>query len=216
MIYMLLFILSILAAVAGLWKIFEKAGYKGWKALIPFYNAYIWLKVIDKPLWWFIFILLPFINVFTILLMVVETLKCFRKDGLGEQALGVLFPFVFLPWLGFSQKQEYTHPGKLPVIKKISCQGMGRRHHFCRHCRFHHPGVYAGSLYHTDLFNGTLAAGRRLPLREQAELRTTSAPYTHRFPFCPPHPAIDRPCQILPGMDTTATLSLPGVKKHQQ
>ncbi len=118
MVYMLLFILSLLAAVAGLWRIFEKAGYKGWQALIPLYNFYIWLRVIDKPLWWFVFILLPFINVFTVLLMVVETLKCFRKDGLGEQALGVLLPFVYLPWLGFSQKQEYTHPSKLPVIKK--------------------------------------------------------------------------------------------------
>ncbi len=122
MVYMLLFILSLLAAVAGLWKIFEKAGYKGWQALIPLFNFYIWLKVIDKPLWWFIFILLPFINVFTVLLMVVETLKCFRKDGLGEQALGVLLPFVYLPWLGFSKKQEYTHPSKLPVIKKSAAR----------------------------------------------------------------------------------------------
>ncbi len=122
MIYMLLSILFFLASVAGLWKIFEKAGHKGWGAVIPLYNVYVWLKVIDKPLWWFIFILLPFINVFTILLMVVETLKCFRKDGLGEQALGVLLPFLFLPWLGFSQKQEYTHPTILPVVKKSTAR----------------------------------------------------------------------------------------------
>ncbi len=118
MVYVLLSILFLLASVAGLWKIFQKAGHKGWEAIIPLYNFYVWLKVIDKPLWWFVFVLLPFINVFTVLLMVVETLKCFRKDGLGEQALGVLLPFVFLPWLGFSQKEEYTHPKNLPVIKK--------------------------------------------------------------------------------------------------
>ncbi len=115
---MILTIIFFLASVAGLWKIFQKAGYRGWEAIIPLYNFYIWLKVIHKPLWWFVFILIPFINVFTVLLMVVETLKCFRKDGLGEQALGVLFPFVFLPWLGFSRKQQYTHPKDLPVIKK--------------------------------------------------------------------------------------------------
>ncbi len=118
MIYMILTIIFFLASVAGLWKIFQKAGYQGWEAIVPLYNFYVWLKVINKPLWWFLFILVPFINVFTILLMVVETLKCFRKDGLGEQALGVLFPFVFLPWLGFSSKEEYTHPDNLPVIKK--------------------------------------------------------------------------------------------------
>ncbi len=122
MIYMILTILFFLASVAGLWKIFQKAGFRGWEAIIPLYNFYIWLKVINKPLWWFIFILIPFINVFTILLMVVETLKCFRKDGLGEQALGVLLPFVFLPWLGFSDKQAYTHPSRLPVIKKSAAR----------------------------------------------------------------------------------------------
>ncbi len=115
---MLLTVLFFLASVAGLYKIFIKAGYKGWEALIPFYNFYVWLKIIDKPLWWFIFILMPFINVFTVLLMVVETLKCFRRDGLGEQALGVLLPFVFLPLLGFSPKERYTHPAKLPMVKK--------------------------------------------------------------------------------------------------
>ncbi len=117
-IYMLLSLLFFAASAAGLWRIFEKAGYEGWKAIIPFYNFYIWLKVIRKPLWWYIFIIIPYINVFTLLLMVVETLKCFRKDGLGEQALGVLFPFAFIPYLGFSPHEEYTHPDKLPPVKK--------------------------------------------------------------------------------------------------
>lgn len=117
-VYMMLTILSILTFIAGLWMIFEKAGYKGWMSVIPFYNLYIWLKLIYKPLWWFVFLIIPFINVFTVLLMVVETLKCFRKDGIGEQALGVLFPFVFFPYLGFSPKEKYTHPTQLPPVPK--------------------------------------------------------------------------------------------------
>lgn len=119
-IYMLLSIFFFVLSIAGLWRIFEKAGRPGWEAIVPFYNFYIWLKIINKPLWWYIFIIIPYINVFTLLLMVVETLKCFRKDGLGEQALGVLFPFFYLPWLGFSPNEKYTHPEKLPVVKKSS------------------------------------------------------------------------------------------------
>jgi signal peptidase I len=117
-IYMLLSIIFFVLSAAGLWRIFEKAGRSGWEAIVPFYNFYIWLKIINKPLWWYIFILFPYINVFTILLMVVETLKCFRKDGLGEQALGVLFPFFFLPYLGFSPRETYTHPDNLPHVIK--------------------------------------------------------------------------------------------------
>jgi len=117
-IYLILTLIFFLLTVVGLWKIFEKAGYQGWKVIIPFYNFYIWLKIINKPLWWYIFIIAPFINVFTIMLMVVEVAKCFKKNGLIEQAISVLVPFFYLPYLGFSKNEVYTHPKDLPVIKK--------------------------------------------------------------------------------------------------
>ncbi len=116
--FLILSIIFFIACVIGLYKIFEKAGYPGWNALVPFYNFYIWLKIIKKPLWWYIFLLIPFINVFTILIMIVEILKCFNKFGLGAQALGVIFPFAYLPYLGFSEKEKYVDPSKRPVIKK--------------------------------------------------------------------------------------------------
>lgn len=116
--FLVLFIVFLIASVAGLYKIFEKAGFPGWTVLVPFYNFYIWLKIIKKPLWWYIFLLIPFINVFTVLLMIVEILKCFGKFGLGAQALGVLFPFAYLPYLGFSAAEKYTDPDKRPQIKK--------------------------------------------------------------------------------------------------
>lgn len=116
--YLLLSILFFIATVIGLYAIFKKAGYQGWEIIIPFYNLYIWLKIIRKPLWWYIFLLIPFINVFVILLMLVEVCKCFRKYGLGPQALGVLFPFIYMPYLGFSDKEKYTDPLNLPKVKK--------------------------------------------------------------------------------------------------
>jgi len=117
-IFSILFILTIISSTIGLYKIFEKAGQPGWYILIPFYNFYIWLKIIKKPLWWYVFIIIPFINVFMILLMIVEILKCFNKHGLGEQALGVIFPFAYLPYLGFSPKEKYFDPDKAEKIKK--------------------------------------------------------------------------------------------------
>lgn len=116
--YMIISILFLLISIAGLWGVFEKAGEKGWKILVPFYNFYIWLKIIRKPLWWYVFLLVPFINVFVILLMIVEVLKCFGKNGLLAQALGVLFPFFYLPWMGFHPKEKYTDPKDAPVVKK--------------------------------------------------------------------------------------------------
>lgn len=57
---MLGFILAASAAIAiliiiAMWRIFEKAGEKGWKALIPIYNFYIIFKIcgIKDWFWWF-------------------------------------------------------------------------------------------------------------------------------------------------------------------
>jgi signal peptidase I len=118
--YIFLSILYLVGTIIGLWTIFKKAGYKGWESVVPFYNFYIWLKVIRKPLWWYIFLLIPFINIFVILLMIVELCKCFKKYDLGPQALGALFPFAYLPYLGLSQKETYLDPLKRPLIKKTA------------------------------------------------------------------------------------------------
>jgi signal peptidase I len=117
-IFALLSLVFFILTIVGLWKMFEKAGYPGWIILIPFYNFYIWLKIIKKPMWWYIFILIPFINVFTVMLMIVELVKCFKKYGLLEQAISVIVPFFYLPYLGFNAKEEYLSPDKHPVIKK--------------------------------------------------------------------------------------------------
>ncbi len=117
-IFGILSIIFSISCIVGLWKIFEKAGVEGWKILIPFYNFYIWLKIIKKPLWWYIILLIPFINVFMIFIMIIELLKGFQRYSLHQQVLGVLFPYVYLPYLGFSSKEKFLDPDKRPAIKK--------------------------------------------------------------------------------------------------
>lgn len=117
-IYSILTLLFLVLTITGLWKLFQKAGVKGWFILIPFYNFYIWLKIIKKPLWWYIFILVPFINVFTLMLMIVELVKCFNRNGLLDQAVSIMAPFFYLPYLAFFSKAVYTHPDKQKPYKK--------------------------------------------------------------------------------------------------
>jgi len=116
--YLVLSLLGVIATITGLWKVFQKAGYNGWEVIVPFYNFYIWLKIIKKPLWWYIFIIIPFINVFTIMLMLVETAKCFKKFGLLQQGYAAIFPCIYMPYLGFTKKEFYLHPDKREKLKK--------------------------------------------------------------------------------------------------
>jgi len=116
-IYAIILVITIILSFIGLWKIFEKAGLKGWLSIVPFLNAWYAVKIIDKKFWWFIYCLIPFINIFVGMLIIIEIMKCFRKNGLLIQIAGVLFPFVVLPWLGFSKKEKFTTPSELPAIK---------------------------------------------------------------------------------------------------
>lgn len=100
------------------WKLFEKAGTKGVFTLIPFYNLYVLLQIIKKPLWWYIFLIIPFINVFVYMLMVIELVKAFGKNGLGDHLLAAVFPFVYLPLLANNKKAEYTDPSTVKRVKK--------------------------------------------------------------------------------------------------
>lgn len=113
-------ILIILAipTLVGLMKVFEKAGYNKFLALVPLYNIWIWIEVAEKPKWWFILFLIPFINVFMFLLILVETAKTFNKNLLWEQGLAAIFPFVYLPYLGFSPDEKYQTKDERPPFHK--------------------------------------------------------------------------------------------------
>jgi len=115
---MTILIIFILIFPALLFWVFRDAGKPAWQALVPVWNYWVWIEVIGKKWWWFALMLVPYINVFMIMLMIVETVKCYRKYSLGQQALAVIFPYAYLPWIGITLSEKYTEPSQLPKIKK--------------------------------------------------------------------------------------------------
>ena len=65
--------------VAGMWKMFEKAGIDGWKAIIPIYNIYLETVYIAKKEWWYIILyFIPIVNIFAMIKAHMEVAKNFR------------------------------------------------------------------------------------------------------------------------------------------
>lgn len=125
----ILIIVAILAIIAGIlemigmWKIFKKAGKKGWEAIIPYYN--IWtLNKISGCKWWFFLLAisttiisfsgtavedianLDFIasiaNIFAMYMINYNIAKKFSKSH--GYAIGMtLLPFIFYLILGFGK-----------------------------------------------------------------------------------------------------------------
>ncbi|MCR4737201.1 MAG: signal peptidase I [Bacteroidales bacterium] len=107
----------------GLWKIFKKAGLKPWLSVVPFYNIWLWIrKVIDRPWWWMLLFLIPYLGIFMFFYMVWETIHQFKKNGYLPLILGTLFFFVYLPYLGFSKKEQFVPRAELPEVKKSSAR----------------------------------------------------------------------------------------------
>lgn len=90
----------IIIIIAGLWKVFVKAGQPGWGCIIPILNYYFLCKVAGKPGWWVILSFIPIVNIIIGIIVFIGVAEHFGK-GVGF-ALGLIFlPFIFFPILGF-------------------------------------------------------------------------------------------------------------------
>jgi signal peptidase I len=99
---LVIIIIGLIAFSAGLYKLFEKAGYPGWAALVPIYNFYIWLKIIGRPAWWLALLFVPILNIFILAYMLIEMANSFGKHGFFEQTFAMIAPYLYFPYLGFS------------------------------------------------------------------------------------------------------------------
>jgi hypothetical protein len=101
---MLISLLVALLVIVAMWKVFTKAGQPGWASIIPIYNIYIWCKIVGRPGWWVILMLIPFVNFIILIILSIDMAKSFGKGvgfGLGLAFLGI----IFLPILGFGSAQ---------------------------------------------------------------------------------------------------------------
>lgn len=114
MIYNILLAIYCIGTVVGLWFVFKKAGVAPWKALIPVWNIVEWVRLCNKDWKWYVGFLIPGLNIFVFLLLVVETARCFRRSNFWEQTLGVLLPCFYLPFLGMT-KGKRVESTRLPV-----------------------------------------------------------------------------------------------------
>ncbi|HUR82800.1 MAG TPA: DUF5684 domain-containing protein [Thermoanaerobaculia bacterium] len=102
--FMVVWFAVVLLMVAAMWKVFVKAGKPGWAAIVPIYNIIVLLEICNKPAWWVVLFLIPFVNVVIAIMLCISLAKKFGHGvgyGLGLAFLGV----IFMPMLGFGNSQ---------------------------------------------------------------------------------------------------------------
>ena len=110
-------IIYLIGTFLGLWKIFEKAGYAGWKSVVPVYNMIVWLRVLERPMWWLIFIAIPYLSIFMFFLMVWKTIRRFGKTSYLLLIPATCFPCLYFPYLGFSRREVFHKVAEMPKLE---------------------------------------------------------------------------------------------------
>lgn len=94
--------LLILIYLESFYMIFSKAGKKPLSSLVPFYNMFVLIQIIGKPMWWFFMLFIPFINIYFYVLILHALSQKFGKTA--SFTTGLLFlPFIYYPKLGLSK-----------------------------------------------------------------------------------------------------------------
>ena len=107
-VYSIAVVVCCVAIIAGVWKMFEKAGEGGWKSFIPIYNMYILYKIAWGNGWLFLLCFIPVVNIVVSLIFMWKLNAAFGK-GVGFFILTLFFPYIAYLILGFGS-DDYIGP----------------------------------------------------------------------------------------------------------
>jgi hypothetical protein len=77
---------------------------------VPILNILILLKVANKPAWWLVLYIIPFVNFVVSILVMMEVAKARGKEAIWG-LVAALLPIVGLPYLAFSDSD-----GVVPAV----------------------------------------------------------------------------------------------------
>ena len=94
--------------LGGMWRVFIKAGLRGWEAIVPIYNVYGLLKITRRPRKWLVLLFIPIVNMALLARLAADVASAFGRTATFGVVGLFLFPFVGYPILGLS-KDRYIY-----------------------------------------------------------------------------------------------------------
>ena len=110
-----IFLVLVLASFFGLGKLFTKANIASWKAYVPIYNFYILAKLLDKPWWWCLIMVVPGVNIMMYGVYGFNVARAFNKPSNGDLLYASVMPYIFFVKLGFDDTAKFVGLSKFQV-----------------------------------------------------------------------------------------------------
>jgi signal peptidase I len=104
----IVFIIIVIGWHIGMYGMFKKAGIDGWKALIPFYNTWCIVQKIHLKKAWFFLQFIPIAGQFITIWITIKFVEYFGRFSLLQHMAVVFLPFIYFPYLGFSDNEKYA------------------------------------------------------------------------------------------------------------
>ncbi|MDE1192749.1 MAG: signal peptidase I [Arachidicoccus sp.] len=115
-------ILYLIGWPVGVYGMFKKAGIAPWKAFVPFYNTWIICDLCGIGKIWFWLQLIPIAGQFITIWITIIFVMQFGRFSLIDHALTAVAPFIFLPYVGFSDKIKYLGRDAVKKYKKSTAR----------------------------------------------------------------------------------------------
>lgn len=110
MILGIVYLAVLILAIVSLWKMFSKANEAGWKSIVPIYNYITLLKIVGRPWWWIIGLIIPIVQLVVLVIISLDLAKSFGKSEVFGIFGLFLFGIVGYPMLAFGDA-KYVGPG---------------------------------------------------------------------------------------------------------
>ncbi|MGX1024186.1 signal peptidase I [Psychroflexus sp. MBR-150] len=102
----------------GTWKLYKRAGRSAWQAIIPVYNAYILMKIINRPWWWIFLLFIPIVQLLMFPVIWIETAKSFGYNDTKDGILAVVTLGLYIYYINYFTTSEYEGNRELKAKTK--------------------------------------------------------------------------------------------------
>ncbi|MDH3245238.1 MAG: signal peptidase I [Saprospiraceae bacterium] len=173
-----LLILYVLVSVS-LYKVFEKAGQPGWKALVPGLNFVVWAELVGRKKWHAAWLLFPIVNIFIFAALCIDLVRSFGQHTFWQSVVAVLLAPVAFFLIGFRDESTYEGPimaaerdYKAKIVKAQKAGNKTQLKKLVRNNPFHKSGLREWT--ESIIFAVFAAAFIRMFLIEMYKIPTSS------------------------------------------
>ena len=110
-----IFLALVLSSFFGLSKLFLKSGIDSWKAFVPIYNFYLLAKLLNKPSWWCLIMIVPGVNIIMYGVYGFNVARAFNKPSNQDLLFASILPYLFFVKLGYDDTAKFVGLNKFEI-----------------------------------------------------------------------------------------------------